>query len=148
MKTSTHYSETAYQQCPGCFKHIPKRMLTHHIAAECTVYMTQKSGESSDEDPVDQQTTAQTLGSPCTDDLRDGTHVYCSQQGAVAAPTEINVAGKGGDPVSPGDTGPTESTTEMNDTGARTPREADDVDEENRLFLDDAAGAGRARGRV
>ena len=51
-------SGSRYQQCPGCSKHILKRMLMHHVAAECTVCMTQKSGESSDEDPVDQHTTA------------------------------------------------------------------------------------------
>ena len=60
--------------------------------------------------------------------VRDDTHVYCNQQGAAAAPAEINVSGTGGDPDSPDDTGSTESVTEMNDTGARTPREADDID--------------------
>ena len=59
---------------------------------------------------------------------RDDTHVYCNQQGAAAAPAETNVSGTGGDSDSPDDTGSTESATEMNDTGTRTPREADDID--------------------
>ena len=58
----------------------------HHVATECTVCMTQKSCESSDEDMVDQRTAAQTLGAPDVDDLRGDTHVHCNQQGAVAAP--------------------------------------------------------------
>ena len=121
-------SGSRYQQCPGCSKHVPKRTLMHHIATECTVCMTQKSCESSDEDSVDQRTAAQTLGAPGADDLRDDTHVYCNQQGAAAAPAETIVSGTSGDSDSPDDTGSTESATGINDTGTRTPREVDGVD--------------------
>ena len=107
---------------------MPKLTLMLHVATECTVCTTQKSCESADEDTVDQRTVAQTLGAPGVDDLRGDTHVYCNQQGAVAAPAETNVSGTGSDSDSPDDTGSTESATDMNNTGTCTPREVDGVD--------------------
>ena len=119
-------SGSRYQLCPGCLKHISKHLLAHHVATECEVCMTQKSEESSDEDPGDQEVTAQALDLPETDDLIDDTDVCRSPQGAVAAPTQMKAAGTSGS-SSPGDTDPANSVT-TNDTGARTPREAEDVD--------------------
>ena len=58
---------------------------------------------------------------------REG-ELSASRREIGALQTETNVSGTGGDSDSFDDTGSTESATEMNDTGTRTPRAADDID--------------------